>query len=64
MTAGAKTMVPARPQLPPRPSRASQIASTRPSPTETFRSLPLAKKPILRLSGAQKGYVEPSVPAR
>ena len=54
-TEGAKTMVPVRPQLPPRASIASQIASTRPSARDTLCSLPFAKKATRRLSGAQNG---------
>jgi hypothetical protein len=61
---GAKTIVPSRFQLPPRPSTASQIVSAGPPEASIFFNFPLAKKPILRLSGDQNKLLAPSVPAR
>ena len=52
---GENTITPSSFQVPPLPSSASQIVCTGPPVAGTLRSLPLATKPIHRLSGDQKG---------
>src|SRR5215475_6212318 len=58
-----KRITPSRFHVPPLPTPTSQSVAGRPPLTSTFFNLPLAKKPIKRLSGAQKGKVAPSVPS-
>src|SRR5258706_525964 len=61
---GVKRIVPSRFHVPPLGSGASQIVKTAPPSASIFLSFPLAKKPMERLSGDQKGREAPSVPAR
>ena len=58
------TIVPDLLQAPPLPSRASASDVGAPSGSDTFISLPRAKKPSDSLSGAKNGCRAPSVPAR
>src|SRR5215469_14632703 len=60
--AGEKRITPAGPQVPPRPSRASQIIRTGPPSAGTAFSFPSAKNAISRPSGDQKGALLPPVP--
>src|SRR5271170_6851894 len=60
--AGENRITPELPQLPPRPSWASQIIRTGPPSAETAFSFPSAKNPISRPSGDQKGALLPLVP--
>src|SRR5262245_60866837 len=57
-------MVPPEPQVPPRALGASQRARTPPVATSKVLSLVSAKKPMLELSGDQKGKDAPCVPTR
>src|SRR5580692_12765649 len=52
---GVNTITPAWLHAPPRPAGASQIICTGPPEAATVRSLPLEKKPMVLLSGDQKG---------
>src|SRR5262245_28930920 len=58
-----KRITPSRFHVPPVPTPTSQSVAGRPPLTSTFFNLPLAKKPIKRLSGDQKGWVAPSAPS-
>src|SRR5215469_15108297 len=60
--AGENRITHALPQLPPRPSCASQIILTGPPSAGTAFSLPSAKKAISCPSGDQKGALLPLVP--
>src|ERR1700680_3546547 len=54
--------IPPGPQAPPRPFAASVTTCASPPLTSIVLSLPSAKNPTARLSGAQKGKIAPSVP--
>ena len=56
-------MTPSRLHVPPRPIGASAKVCAAPPAISSRLSLPSAKNPIERLSGDQKGYAPPSVPA-
>src|SRR5215475_12043129 len=58
-----KRITPSRFHAPPVPTPTSQSVAGRPPLTSTFFNLPLAKKPMKRLSGDQKGWVAPSAPS-
>src|SRR5262249_56331180 len=58
---GAKTMTPSRFHVPPLPDGASHSVCGGPPVTSILFSLPSAKNPRLRLSGAQNGISAPSV---
>src|SRR5258708_30935562 len=64
LTAGVRRMSPSLFHVPPRPSEASQMVNGGPPEDSIFLSLPPAKNAMKRLSGDQKGYVAPSVPAK
>src|SRR5262249_1904768 len=59
---GEKRIVPSRFQVPPRPLGASHSTCADFAETSTFLSFPLAKNPMNRPSGDQKGWDAPSVP--
>src|SRR5215471_10935594 len=59
---GEKMMMPEFPQLPPRPSWASQTTRTGPPLADTTFNLPSAKNPISCPSGDQNGALLPLVP--
>ena len=60
---GAKTITPSRFHVPARGSGASHNVMGGPPETSIFLSFPPAKNPMNRLSGDQKGWNAPSVPA-
>src|SRR5262249_12850098 len=60
---GAKMITAELPQLPPRPSSASQITCTGPPFAPTRLSLPSAKQPMSRPSRDPPGESPPTVPA-
>src|SRR5207248_11513330 len=60
---GENKIIPATLQLPPRNEVVSQMIPGGPPAMSTRLSLPCAKKATERLSGDQKGYRAPSVPA-
>src|SRR5262245_2715053 len=62
-TAGVKTILSSRPQLPPRPLAASHRVIEAPPATATFFSFPPAKNASHCPSGEKNGLAAPSVPA-
>ena len=62
VVSGAYTITPSRLHVPPRPAGASARICGLPPETPIRFSLPSAKKPIERPSGAQNGKLAPSVP--